>query len=71
MVCVPCRSFYADGAVMLSEEVNMLTGILLGLNAIDFSFDIKGENLDQQGAPVIDYTPYLKFEQWYVKWVST
>lgn len=41
----------------------MLAGMLLGLNAIDFSFCLKGEGLDGNFPAVIDYTPYLKFTQ--------
>ncbi|NXU72372.1 RUN3B protein, partial [Oreotrochilus melanogaster] len=55
------RRFYEDGAVVLGEEANMLAGMLLGLNAIDFSFCLKGERLDGSYPAVIDYTPYLKF----------
>ncbi|ELK00982.1 RUN domain-containing protein 3B [Pteropus alecto] len=55
--------FYEDGAIVLGEEANMLAGMLLGLNAIDFSFCLKGEGLDGNFPAVIDYTPYLKFTQ--------
>ncbi|XP_062900222.1 RUN domain-containing protein 3B isoform X8 [Mobula hypostoma] len=57
------RRYYEDGAVVLGEEANMLAGMLLGLNAIDFSFCLKGESLDGNCPAVIDYTPYLKFTQ--------
>ncbi|KAM4704743.1 RUN domain-containing protein 3B isoform 5-T5 [Rhinophrynus dorsalis] len=57
------RRFYDDGAIVLGEEANMLAGMLLGLNAIDFSFCLKGEGLDGNFPAVIDYTPYLKFTQ--------
>nr|XP_056713386.1 RUN domain-containing protein 3B isoform X3 [Euleptes europaea] len=57
------RRFYEDGAIVMGEEANMLAGMLLGLNAIDFSFCLKGEGLDGNYPPVIDYTPYLKFTQ--------
>nr|XP_045016368.1 RUN domain-containing protein 3B isoform X2 [Jaculus jaculus] len=67
------RRFYEDGAIVLGEEANMLAGMLLGLNAIDFRcftfnsrfiiFCLKGEGLDGIFPAVIDYTPYLKFEQ--------
>ncbi|CAH7467355.1 Rundc3b [Phodopus roborovskii] len=33
------RRFYDDGAIVLGEEANVLAGMLLGLNAIDFSSD--------------------------------
>uniref|UniRef100_A0A8C5JJH8 RUN domain-containing protein 3B n=1 Tax=Junco hyemalis TaxID=40217 RepID=A0A8C5JJH8_JUNHY len=59
------RRFYEDGAIVLGEEANMLAGMLLGLNAIDFSFCLKGEGLDGSYPAVIDYTPYLKFTQRY------
>ncbi|XP_047416233.1 RUN domain-containing protein 3B isoform X5 [Sciurus carolinensis] len=57
------RRFYEDGAIVLGEEANMLAGMLLGLNAIDFSFCLKGQGLDGNFPAVIDYTPYLKFTQ--------
>ncbi|XP_015708875.1 RUN domain-containing protein 3B [Coturnix japonica] len=57
------RRFYEDGAIVLGEEANMLAGMLLGLNAIDFSFCLKGKGLDGTFPAVIDYTPYLKFIQ--------
>ncbi|KAM6421928.1 RUN domain-containing protein 3B isoform 3-T3 [Rhynochetos jubatus] len=57
------RRFYEDGAIVLGEEANMLAGMLLGLNAIDFSFCLKGEGLDGTFPAVIDYTPYLKYTQ--------
>ncbi|XP_009873505.1 PREDICTED: RUN domain-containing protein 3B, partial [Apaloderma vittatum] len=57
------RRFYEDGAIVLGEEANMLAGMLLGLNAIDFSFCLKGERLDGSFPAVIDYTPYLKYTQ--------
>ncbi|XP_041371842.1 RUN domain-containing protein 3B-like [Gigantopelta aegis] len=57
------RKFYKDGAIMLSDDANVLCGILLGLNAIDFSFCLKGENSDLLGPLAVDYTPFLKFHQ--------
>uniref|UniRef100_A0A3B3RE38 RUN domain-containing protein 3A n=1 Tax=Paramormyrops kingsleyae TaxID=1676925 RepID=A0A3B3RE38_9TELE len=59
------RRFYDDGAIMLREEATVLTGMLIGLGAIDFSFCLKGQALDGKSAAVIDYTPYLKFTQSY------
>ncbi|KAM9424458.1 RUN domain-containing protein 3A-like [Pholidichthys leucotaenia] len=59
------RRFYADGAIMLREEATVLTGMLIGVSAIDFSFCLKGEALDGKSPAVIDYTPYLKFTQSY------
>ncbi|XP_068434035.1 RUN domain-containing protein 3A isoform X3 [Clinocottus analis] len=59
------RRFYDEGAIMLREEAQVLTGMLIGLSAIDFSFCLKGETLDGKSSAVIDYTPYLKFTQSY------
>ncbi|MFT7814769.1 RUN domain-containing protein 3A-like [Arapaima gigas] len=59
------RKFYDEDAIMLREEATVLTGMLIGLGAIDFSFCLKGEVLDGKSAAVIDYTPYLKFTQSY------
>ncbi|KAM9215166.1 RUN domain-containing protein 3A isoform 2-T2 [Leptosomus discolor] len=59
------RRFYDDGAIMLREESTVLTGLLIGLSAIDFSFCLKGEVMDGKTPVVIDYTPYLKFTQSY------
>uniref|UniRef100_A0A8C9YH41 RUN domain-containing protein 3A n=1 Tax=Sander lucioperca TaxID=283035 RepID=A0A8C9YH41_SANLU len=57
------RRFYVEGAIVLREEATVLTGMLIGLGAIDFSFCLKGEALDGKSSAVIDYTPYLKFTQ--------
>ncbi|XP_059364365.1 RUN domain-containing protein 3B-like [Carassius carassius] len=57
------RRFYEEGAVVLGEEAGLLADTLIGLNAIDFSFCLKGEGLDESCPLVIDYTPYLKFTQ--------
>ncbi|KAG3268809.1 RUN domain-containing protein 3A isoform X2 [Marmota monax] len=59
------RRFYDSGAIMLREEATLLTGMLIGLSVIDFSFCLKGEVLDGKTPVVIDYTPYLKFTQSY------
>uniref|UniRef100_A0AAY4AKT0 RUN domain-containing protein 3A n=1 Tax=Denticeps clupeoides TaxID=299321 RepID=A0AAY4AKT0_9TELE len=59
------RRFYDEGAIMLREEATVLTGMLIGLGTIDFSFCLKGEALDGKSEAVIDYTPYLKFTQSY------
>ncbi|CAJ0964887.1 unnamed protein product, partial [Ranitomeya imitator] len=59
------RRFYDDGAILLREESSVLTGMLIGLSAIDFSFCLKGEGIDGKTLAVIDYTPYLKFTQSY------
>lgn len=35
-VFFPRRRFYDDGAIMLRDESMVLTGMLIGLSAIDF-----------------------------------
>ncbi|MFT7816279.1 RUN domain-containing protein 3B [Arapaima gigas] len=57
------RRYYEEGSIILGEEASLLTDMLIGLNAIDFSFCLKGEVLDGSCPAVIDYTPYLKFTQ--------
>jgi hypothetical protein len=37
------RRFYEDGAIVLGEEANMLAGMLLGLNAIDFRYSLSSK----------------------------
>ncbi|OWF35338.1 RUN domain-containing protein 3B-like [Mizuhopecten yessoensis] len=57
------KKFYREGAVVLTEDANMLNGVLLGLNAIDFSFCLKGNNVALSSPLEIDFTPYLRFQQ--------
>ncbi|KAL5010849.1 hypothetical protein ScPMuIL_013154 [Solemya velum] len=57
------RKFYLEGSLMLSDEFPPLVDTLLGLNAIDFNFCLKGDNLDLMFPVVIDYSPYLLFRQ--------
>ncbi|MGH0190030.1 UNVERIFIED_CONTAM: hypothetical protein FKN15_041139 [Acipenser sinensis] len=42
------RRFYDDGAIMLREEATVLTGMLIGLSAIDFSYDYLSDDEDRQ-----------------------
>ncbi|XP_025082398.1 RUN domain-containing protein 3B-like isoform X1 [Pomacea canaliculata] len=58
------RRFYQEGAIMLGDEGMELCGVLLGLNAIDFGFCLKGENFDLMPYPLaINYVPFMKFKQ--------
>uniref|UniRef100_A0A2K6NZB2 RUN domain-containing protein 3A n=1 Tax=Rhinopithecus roxellana TaxID=61622 RepID=A0A2K6NZB2_RHIRO len=41
------RRFYDSGAIMLRDEATILTGMLIGLSAIDFSADARGEGWDR------------------------
>uniref|UniRef100_W5MWE3 RUN domain containing 3b n=1 Tax=Lepisosteus oculatus TaxID=7918 RepID=W5MWE3_LEPOC len=63
LIKILSRRFYEDGAIVLGEEANLLADMLIGLNAIDFSFCLKGEGIDDNRPAIIDYTPYLKFTQ--------
>lgn len=38
----PHRRFYDSGAIMLREEATVLTGMLIGLSAIDFRWGLGG-----------------------------
>uniref|UniRef100_A0A3P9IVN6 RUN domain-containing protein 3A n=1 Tax=Oryzias latipes TaxID=8090 RepID=A0A3P9IVN6_ORYLA len=42
------RRFYDDGAIMLREEATVLTGMLIGLSAIDFSYDYLSDEEDRR-----------------------
>lgn len=50
MACCVClcffRKFYADGAIVLREEASVLTGLLIGLGAIDFRWATAKANED-------------------------
>lgn len=41
------RECYEPGAIMLEEEGMVISGLLVGLNVIDFNLCIKEEDLDQ------------------------
>jgi len=34
------RTYYDEGSMMLSDDVTMLSDLLLGLNCIDFRFNV-------------------------------
>ncbi|XP_054266029.1 RUN and FYVE domain-containing protein 2-like isoform X2 [Macrosteles quadrilineatus] len=51
--------FFEPDALMMSEEANVIEGLLTGLNVIDCNLCVKEEDLDcQQG--VIDFSLYLR-----------
>ncbi|CRK96554.1 CLUMA_CG010056, isoform B [Clunio marinus] len=51
--------FYEPHALMLSDEIIVIMGILVGLNVIDCNLCVKGEDLDSQQG-VIDFSLYLR-----------
>uniref|UniRef100_A0A3P8Z919 RUN domain-containing protein 3A n=1 Tax=Esox lucius TaxID=8010 RepID=A0A3P8Z919_ESOLU len=42
------RRFYCEGAIVLREEATVLTGMLIGLGAIDFSYDYLSDDDDRR-----------------------
>ncbi|XP_070503242.1 protein RUFY3 isoform X4 [Chironomus tepperi] len=51
--------YYEPHALMLSDEIVVIMGILVGLNVIDCNLCVKGEDLDSQQG-VIDFSLYLR-----------
>jgi len=51
--------YYEPHALMMSDEINLIKGILLGLNVIDCNLCVKEEDLDSQQG-VIDFSLYLR-----------
>lgn len=51
--CIICSSYYEPGAVMLDEDSHVIGGLLLGLNVIDFNFNIKDQTLDEPVRSII------------------
>ncbi|CAG5120464.1 unnamed protein product [Candidula unifasciata] len=54
---------YLDGALLASEEAAVLCGDLIGLNAVDFNFCLKGNENELLGPLEISYSPFLKYRQ--------
>lgn len=52
---------YDSESLILSEEANMIAGLLIGLNGFDFSIDLKSiiDTLDQP-LHIINYSAYLR-----------
>ena len=47
-VSIPfCSEWYESDAVMVSEEGQVMTGLLMGLNAIDYNMTLPGESFDR------------------------
>uniref|UniRef100_A0A8B9UZP0 RUN domain-containing protein 3A n=1 Tax=Anas zonorhyncha TaxID=75864 RepID=A0A8B9UZP0_9AVES len=67
------RRFYDDGAIMLREESTVLTGMLIGLGAIDFSEEEERGSVEsstsEDSSPDHPYLPLVTDEDsWYNKW---
>eukprot|EP00123_Amoebidium_parasiticum_P014300 comp22430_c0_seq1/m.33654 comp22430_c0_seq1/g.33654 ORF comp22430_c0_seq1/g.33654 comp22430_c0_seq1/m.33654 type:complete len:584 (-) comp22430_c0_seq1:201-1952(-) len=50
--------WYEEWGVMACEEGHVISGLLVGLSAIDANIDLKSSNME--GAGVIDFSQYLK-----------
>lgn len=53
------RDLYDSQAILLSEENYIITGLLIGLNVLDFNFFLKETVLDYPVEPAIHYSIYL------------
>ncbi|XP_065653572.1 RUN and FYVE domain-containing protein 2-like [Hydra vulgaris] len=51
--------WYEDYSMILSDEMLVISGLLVGLNVIDCNFDLKSTDLDTQNS-VIDISIYLR-----------
>ncbi len=54
------KELYENEALILSEEITIITGLLVGLNALDFNFCLKETSLDHSSETVIHYNLYLR-----------
>ncbi|CAF0955257.1 unnamed protein product [Adineta ricciae] len=54
------KDFYDQESLILSEESAIITGLLVGLNVLDFNFCLKETVLDQPVETSIDYSLYLR-----------
>lgn len=54
------KEYYETNALMLSDDANILCGLLVGLNSFDYNIYIKEEIFDFF-EPVIDLRLYLKY----------
>ena len=54
------KDFYDTDALLLSDEMGIIAGLLLGLNVLDFNLCLKETNLDQPVDSTIQYSLYLR-----------
>ena len=47
MLWLPWREWYDGGAVMVTDEGQVLAGLLVGLNAIDYNMTLSGDEFDK------------------------
>lgn len=54
------KEFYEPDALLLSDEINIITGLLVGLNVLDFNFCLKEMIFDSPIESSIHYSLYLR-----------
>ena len=54
------KEFYESDALLLSDEISMITGLLVGLNVLDLNFCLKEAMLDYPIDTTIHYSLYLR-----------
>ena len=54
------KELYESDALLLSDEVSIITGLLVGLNVLDLNFCLKEASLDYPSETCIYYSLYLR-----------
>ncbi|CAF1668296.1 unnamed protein product, partial [Adineta ricciae] len=54
------KDLYESHALLLSDEISIITGLLVGLNVLDLNFCLKEASLDQPSETTIYYSLYLR-----------
>lgn len=54
------KEFYESDALLLSDEISIITGLLVGLNVLDLNFCLKEAMLDYPMDTTIHYSLYLR-----------
>lgn len=54
------KEFYEPDALLLSDEISIITGLLVGLNVLDLNFCLKEAMLDYPVDTTIHYSLYLR-----------
>ncbi|CAF2769712.1 unnamed protein product [Rotaria sp. Silwood2] len=54
------KEFYDNEALLLSDEISIITGLLVGLNVLDLNFCLKEATLDYPSETTIHYSLYLR-----------
>ena len=56
-----CRDIYSELALMMDEDsVSMLSGLMVGLNVLEFNFVHKDEDLDNLVRPILSIISHCK-----------